>query len=165
MIRKKLTLIFSIASGILIITAIFFPIVSTFFAGENHRYYLDGTVLIIEALGTIRYYFLIPGEFALIMFTLNSVIFWIAAITLLINAVLIYALKNRQTNKLCILSIILGGLVITIILIVYSTFPFIGTSITLTPDIGFVLSIIEGLSAIGAGTIDIIKEKRISHSN
>ncbi|MHA1988626.1 MAG: hypothetical protein ACW98D_18490 [Promethearchaeota archaeon] len=160
MIQKKFTLVFSAISGIMIIVAFFFPFLSTFFAGENHRYYSYGTVLIIEALGTIRYYFLIPGEFALIMFTLNSIIFWVAGIALLINAVLIYRLKDRQTNTFSILSVIGGGLVIVLILIVYFTFPFIGAGITLTPDIGFILSLIGGLSAIVGGALDIIKEKK-----
>ena len=65
----------------------------------------------------------------------------------------------------CILCAIVGGLVITIILIIYFTFPFIGIGIALFPDLGFVLSLIGGLSAIGAGTLDIIKGKRTSHSN
>ncbi|MHA2281737.1 MAG: hypothetical protein ACXAC5_12905 [Promethearchaeota archaeon] len=165
MIQKKFTLIFSIISGVLVIIANFFPFLSTFFAGENHRYFLDGKVEIIEALGTIRYYFLIPGEFALTMFMLNSVIFWVAGIALFTNATLIYALKNRQTNKFSILSISGGGLLIIIILIVYFTFPFIGAGVTLTPDIGFILSLIGGLSSIGGGTLDIIKEKHTSISN
>ncbi|MHA2037940.1 MAG: hypothetical protein ACW98X_16000, partial [Promethearchaeota archaeon] len=160
MIQKKITFIFSIISGVLIITAFFFPFLSTFYTGENHRYYSYGTVLIIEALGTIRYYFLIPGEFALMMFTLNSVIFWVVGITLLMNAFLIYKLKNRQTNKFSITSVAGGGIVIIIILVVYFTFPFIGADITLTPDIGFILSLIGGVLAIVGGSFDIVKEKR-----
>ena len=84
---------------------------------------------------------------------------------MLINAALIFALKNKQTNIFSILSSIMGVLVIIIILIVYFTFSFVGAGITQVPELGFILSLIGGLSAIGAGTIDIIKEKRISHSN
>jgi len=63
MIQKKFTLIFSLISIILIILAYFFPFLSTFYAGENHRYFLDGTVHVVE-VGTILYYFLIPEEYA-----------------------------------------------------------------------------------------------------
>ncbi|MHA1933268.1 MAG: hypothetical protein ACW96X_12045 [Promethearchaeota archaeon] len=161
MIRKKITLVFSIISAILIIIAYFFPFLSTFYAGENHIYFLDGRVHIVEA-GTITYYFLIPAEYTSSMFILNSTIFWIAGITLLINAALIFALKNKLTNIFSIFSGIMGALVIIIILIVYFTFSFVGAGITQIPELGFTLSLIGGLSAIGGGTIDIIKEKKSS---
>ena len=163
---KVFTLIFSITSGILIIIAIFFPFVSTRFAGETHKYYLDGTVFIIEALGTIRYYYLIPGEFILILFTLTTIIFWIAAIILLINAGLIITLflKKRQNNIFSILCSGVGCLVVVVILIVYFNFPFVGAGITLYPDLGFILSLIAGISAIGAGILDVILEKYTSYS-
>lgn len=161
MIRKKLTLIFSIISGILIIIAYFFPFLSTFYAGENHRYYLDGTIFIVEVLGTTRFSFLIPGEFISILFTLTSITFWITGIVLLIDAALIIGYKKRQTNIFCILCSIVGALLMILVIIVYFTFPFIGTGIILAPDLGFILSLIAGVSAIGAGIIDIIKEKCI----
>lgn len=163
MIQKKFTLIFSLISVILIILAYFFPFLSTFYAGENHRYFLDGTVHVVEA-GTILYYFLIPEEFASTKFILNAIIFGIAAIALLTNASLIIALKKKKSNIFSILSIIVGGLVIIIILIVYFMFP-LGVGITLVPELGFILSLIGGLAAIGGGMLDIIKVKRSFPSN
>ncbi len=162
---KVFTLIFSITSGILIIIAIFFPFVSTRFAGETHKYYLDGTVFIIEALGTTRYYYLIPGESILVLFTLTTIIFWIAAITLMIDAGLIITLfvKKRQNNIFSVLCSIVGCLVVVINLIVYFNFPFVGAGITLYPDLGFILSLIAGISAIGAGILDVILGKYTSY--
>jgi len=163
MIQKKFTLIFSLISIILIILAYFFPFLSTFYAGENHKYFLDGTVHVVEA-GTILYYFLIPEEFATTNFILNVIIFGIAAIALLINVSLIIALKKIKSNIFSIVSIIVGGIVIIIVLIVYFTFP-LGDGVTLVPELGFILSLIGSLSAIGAGVFDIIKVKRSFPSN
>jgi len=159
------TLIISITSGILIIIAIFFPFLSTQWAGETHNYFLDGTVFIVEALGTIRYYYLIPGEFALNLFTLASIIFLITAIIFLVNAGLIITLfiKKRHKQIFSILCCIVGCLVVVIDFIVYFNFPFIGAGITLYPELGFILSLIGGISAIGAGILDIILGKYTSY--
>ena len=53
---------------------------------------------------------------------------------------------------------------ISIILIVYFMFP-LGVGITLVPELGFILSLIGGLAAIGGGMLDIIKVKRSFPSN
>jgi hypothetical protein len=156
---KKLTLICNFILGILIIIANFLPFISTLFAGETHKYYLNGTIFIIEALGTTRYSALIPGEFISIIFMTILVISWISAIILVINAILIAVIKKKQYNSSWLLSIVVGILVIVINLIGYFSFPFVGAGITLYPDIGFALTLIPGVAANGTGISEIIKRR------
>lgn len=73
--------------------------------------------------------------------------------------------SNSNLNQFFLIFCCLVGCVAVIILLInYFTFPFKGVGITLVPDLGFMLSLIAGISAIGAGILDIIVSKNITNS-